>query len=50
MDVRRRAVAWAKDDPFGIEFAEIALARQHLSAFRRYRTEHVLKPGELQGP
>jgi uncharacterized protein len=32
VDVRRRAVAWAKDDPFGIEFAEIALARQHLSA------------------
>ena len=32
MDARRRAVAWVKDDPFGVEFAEIALARQHLSA------------------
>jgi hypothetical protein len=32
VDVRRRAVAWAKDDPFGVEFAEIALARQHLRA------------------
>jgi len=32
VDARRRAVAWVKDDPFGVEFAEIALARQHLSA------------------
>jgi len=23
---RRRAVAWVKDDPFGVEFAEIAIA------------------------
>ena len=32
MDARRRAVAWLKDDPFGAEFAEIVLAREHLSA------------------
>jgi uncharacterized protein len=28
----RRAVAWVKDDPFGVEFAEVALARQQVSA------------------
>jgi uncharacterized protein len=28
----RRAVAWVKDDPFGVEFAEIALAPQHVAA------------------
>ena len=27
-----RAVAWVKDDPFGVEFAEIILASTHLSA------------------
>jgi hypothetical protein len=27
-----RSVAWVKDDPFGVEFAEIALAPQRLSA------------------
>jgi hypothetical protein len=27
-----RAVAWAKEDPFGVEFAEIALAPERLSA------------------
>ena len=32
MEVRKRAVAWAKDDPFGVEFAEIALAPRHLTA------------------
>ena len=32
MDARKRAVAWAKDDPFGVEFAEIALAPEHLTA------------------
>jgi hypothetical protein len=32
MDARTRAVAWAKDDPFGVEFAEIALAPNHLTA------------------
>jgi uncharacterized protein len=32
VDLGRRAVAWVKDDPFGVEFAEIALARQRLSA------------------
>jgi uncharacterized protein len=29
---RHRAVAWAKDDPFGIEFAEIQLAPRQLTA------------------
>ncbi len=28
----RRVVAWVKDDPFGVEFAEIALAPQHVTA------------------
>ena len=28
----RRAVAWVKDDPFGVEFAEVSIARQRLSA------------------
>lgn len=32
MDGPRRAVAWVKDDPFGVEFAEIALAPQGLAA------------------
>jgi uncharacterized protein len=32
MDVTRRAVAWAKDDPFGVEFAELALSPMYLSA------------------
>ena len=32
VDLGRRAVAWVKDDPFGVEFAEIELAPQHLSA------------------
>jgi hypothetical protein len=30
--LKKRAVAWVKDDPFGVEFAEIDLARNHLSA------------------
>lgn len=29
---RRRAVAWIKDDPFGIEFAEIEITGSHLTA------------------
>jgi hypothetical protein len=29
---RGRAVAWVKDDPFGVEFAEIAIAEDHLTA------------------
>jgi hypothetical protein len=28
----RRAVAWVKDDPFGVEFAEVALGPQQVSA------------------
>ncbi len=32
MRVTRRAVAWAKDDPFGAEFAQIALSAKHLTA------------------
>jgi uncharacterized protein len=32
VDAGKRAVAWVKDDPFGVEFAEIALAPQRLSA------------------
>jgi uncharacterized protein len=29
---KRRAVAWAKDDPFGVEFAEITLAADRVAA------------------
>src|SRR3954447_26080030 len=29
---RRRVGAWVKDDPFGVEFAEIAIAEDHLTA------------------
>ncbi|HME05129.1 MAG TPA: putative glycolipid-binding domain-containing protein [Solirubrobacteraceae bacterium] len=32
MGLRKRAVAWVKEDPFGVEFAEIDLATTHLSA------------------
>lgn len=32
MGLKKRAVAWVKDDPFGVEFAEIDLARNDLSA------------------
>ena len=32
MDPARRAVAWIKDDPFGVEFAEIALSHRDLGA------------------
>ena len=32
MDPRRRTVAWGKDDPFGVEFAEIEIADDHLTA------------------
>lgn len=32
VDVAKRAVAWVKDDPFGVEFAEIAFAPHRLSA------------------
>jgi hypothetical protein len=28
----RRAVAWVKDDPFGVEFAEITLGEQQIAA------------------
>jgi hypothetical protein len=28
----RRAVAWVKNDPFGVEFAEIDIAEEHLTA------------------
>jgi hypothetical protein len=28
----RRTVAWVKDDPFGVEFAEIGIAEEHLTA------------------
>ena len=28
----RRAAAWVKDDPFGVEFAEIAIDDEHLTA------------------
>jgi hypothetical protein len=29
---RRRANAWVKDEPFGVEFAEIAIGEAHLGA------------------
>lgn len=32
MDRATRAVAWVKDDPFGVEFAEIGLAAERMSA------------------
>lgn len=32
MGVTKRAVAWVKDDPFGVEFAEIELSPERLSA------------------
>ncbi|MGH3083325.1 MAG: hypothetical protein ACRDNP_04575 [Gaiellaceae bacterium] len=32
MAIRRRAVAWTKDEPFGVEFAEIQLAPTHITA------------------
>jgi len=53
----RRAVAWVKDDPFGVEFAELALAPQHVAAEGvaiaarpiPYRLDYVLEtaPGFL---
>jgi uncharacterized protein len=30
--VRRRAIAWIKDDPFGVEFAEVQLGPERLAA------------------
>ena len=32
MGVRRRAIAWIKDDPFGVEFAEVELGLERLAA------------------
>src|SRR5215831_13966253 len=32
MHVRRRAAAWVKDDPFGVEFADIELTPERLAA------------------
>jgi hypothetical protein len=32
VSVRRRAIAWIKDDPFGVEFAEIQLGPERLTA------------------
>src|SRR5262249_61408429 len=32
MHVRRRAAAWIKDDPFGVEFAELELTPERLAA------------------
>jgi hypothetical protein len=29
---KRRATAWVKDEPFGVEFAEIDIAEEHLTA------------------
>ena len=29
---RRRATAWVKDEPFGVEFAEIGIAEHHMTA------------------
>jgi hypothetical protein len=49
--VRRRSVAWVKDDPFGVEFAEIELAPEKLRAVgvamgvdpRPYRLDYTLE-------
>lgn len=32
LDATRRAAAWVQDDPFGVEFAEIDIARERLTA------------------
>jgi len=32
VSVRRRAIAWIKDDPFGVEFAEVQLGPDRLAA------------------
>ena len=32
VSVRRRAIAWIKDDPFGVEFAEVELRPERLAA------------------
>ena len=32
LSVRRRATAWIKDDPFGVEFAEVQLGPERLAA------------------
>jgi hypothetical protein len=32
MELRKRSVAWVKEDPFGIEFAEVNLCARHLNA------------------
>jgi hypothetical protein len=32
VNLRRRAVAWKKDDPFGVEYADVTLAPDRLSA------------------
>jgi len=32
VSVRRRAIAWIKDDPFGVEFAEVELGPDRLAA------------------
>ena len=54
---KRRAAAWVKGDPFGVEFAEIALAARHVAAEGvaiaarpiAYRLDYVLEtaPGYL---
>jgi hypothetical protein len=49
----RRTVAWVKDDPFGVEFAEIAIAEDHLTAAGvavgtaplPYRLDYTLETG-----
>jgi uncharacterized protein len=49
-----RAVAWAKDDPLGVEFAEVRLAADRLSAtgvaigvdLAPYRLDYTLETGE----
>jgi hypothetical protein len=32
MPIRRRSVAWIKEDPFGVEFAQVSLTRRRLTA------------------
>jgi hypothetical protein len=49
----RRTVAWAKDSPFGVEFAEVVLERDRLSAVgvaigtdpATYRLDYILETG-----
>ena len=54
MSARLQAVAWVKDDPFGVEFARVRLSADHLTATgvaigtdpAPYRLDYTLETGE----